>query len=473
MLEWLCDNLDLPMLVERADGTVEANAPARERMAGRDGDGLVPSLRLLLDDEVSTEQVANLVTQAQTGRQGELETVAGDRLLVRRDETGDVFAVVAPAGLATTASIKRRAAIADHTAGVSHELANALGAIAGWARLARQGNRVAEALELIEKSAETAWSVARHMLSDVSRNGSRPGQPATETIDMSTFVQDAARLLAPKAMRHEVQIRCSVAPEVAVQSDRGSLWSIVWNLAANAVEAMPSGGRVELHLAAARDKAVLTVTDNGPGMPDQVRERVFEPYFTTKGSGSGLGLAMVRRAVEKLGGQVAFHSAAGQGTSFQVTLPLSAHPVRSDRPQQGKHPSGVFMTEQLSGKFLIVEDDPALREMVSTALQMRGAEVIAVSDAETAQAQRGPFSMAVVDLLLPDQRGDHLIAALRERGVVERAVLATGTELPDNLADGGTPDAVLRKPFELEDLFGRLRDVLEDASVDHVGSPGL
>jgi len=86
--------------------------------------------------------------------------------------------------------------------------------------------------------------------------------------------------------------------------------------------------------------------------------------------------------------------------------------------------------------------------------------VVAEPDAEGARQQRGPFTTAVVDLLLSDQRGDHLIAELRRQGLIARAVLATGTELPDNLAEGGTPDAVLRKPFELEDLFERLREVM-------------
>jgi CheY-like chemotaxis protein len=91
---------------------------------------------------------------------------------------------------------------------------------------------------------------------------------------------------------------------------------------------------------------------------------------------------------------------------------------------------------------------------------MRGAEVVCVPDAKSALEQQGVFAMAVIDLLLPGMRGDELLARLRAAGLTQTAMLVTGTEPPSELSEGGTPDAVLRKPFELEDLFERLGELL-------------
>jgi two-component system, OmpR family, response regulator len=115
-------------------------------------------------------------------------------------------------------------------------------------------------------------------------------------------------------------------------------------------------------------------------------------------------------------------------------------------------------------RVLVVDDDLGLREMVSTALSMRGAEVVAVGTAEEALAQRGRFGVVIIDLLLGEMRGDALLAALRQSGLARLGLLMTGAEIPDALAPGGTPEAALRKPFELEELFDTLADVLKRAA---------
>ena len=124
-----------------------------------------------------------------------------------------------------------------------------------------------EALDLIEMSAESAWSAAQRVLRDLRSQR----EPIPESVDLSAFVDEAARLLGPKAMGKNVQIRTSIEPGLRVRGDRGSAWSIVWNLAANAVEALQPGGTVELRLAASGETAVLEVEDNGPGMSAEQR----------------------------------------------------------------------------------------------------------------------------------------------------------------------------------------------------------
>jgi len=436
MDQWLSDRLGLAVLWEDEQGRVVGNGPARELLGRSSFRELGPELAELLGLERDLEAE---LARARAGSPVELEARGRQRVLLTRRPGGGALAVIAPAR-----SAPDELQASDLAAGVSHELANALAAIAGWARLAKQGRRVQEALGLIQMSAESAWSAAQRLL----RDHRGPAEP--ETIDLSAFVDEAARLLAPKAMAKHVQVRTVIEPELHVFGNRGSAWSIVWNLALNAIEALPPGGSVELRLTGSDDAAVLVIEDDGPGMDPEQRQRAFEPYFTTKESGTGLGLPMVRRAVDQVGGRIELESGAGQGTRFTVALPRAESPARI---AEDKHKSGVFYTQPLDQRILVVEDDLGLREMIATALGMRGADVVAVESAEAALAQRTPFAIAIIDLLLPGMRGDMVLARLREAGIAQCGVLMTGTDLPAGLSGAGQPDFLLRKPFELEDLF--------------------
>jgi CheY-like chemotaxis protein len=296
------------------------------------------------------------------------------------------------------------------------------------------------------------------MLDEVGGARRRTAEP--DTIDLSAFVEDAAKLLTPKAVARNVAVRARIEPGLRIRGDRGAAWSIVWNLAANAVEALPKGGTVELRLSVRGAQVVLAVEDDGPGMTGEQRLRAFEPYFTTKPSGTGLGLALVRRAVAELEGEIELQSHVGLGTRFMVAFPLAAQPQPSRRNGGSKRSSGVYYAETIPGRILVVDDDASLREMIAAALSMRGADVIAVGSPEAALVEPGPFAVTVVDLKLPDLSGDALAARLRAAGSTSRVLLITGMEPPEHYAPGGVPDAVLRKPFELEELFDELSKLL-------------
>jgi signal transduction histidine kinase/CheY-like chemotaxis protein len=480
LIDWLFESSGAPVLRERAQGDVEANAPAAALLDGTPCPDMVTALRRISGDTITGAEVEQALERARRGEQVELTLGDDARLLLLQGAPGRAAAVM-PVRARETTTPDSPPARDDRVARASHELANALGSIAGWARLARQGERTDEALELIEKSADSAWRAARRLLGESS--GKEVGE--REGVDFSSFVDEAARMLGPRAEARRIHVRTVIEPGLRVAADRGSAWSIVWNLAANAVEALPEGGTVEIRVSSAGDKVVLGVEDNGPGMSEEEQRRAFEPYFTTKAAGTGLGLPTVRQACEELGGKVELRSRQGLGTRFSVVLPRledrdvarsaqqngprhtsypeNQHPQQQPRETQRSHAkrsSGVFYAEPIEGRILVVDDDEGLREMIATALGMRGAEVVAVDTPEAALREQGPFLLAVVDLLLPGMRGDALVAALRARGVITRAMLVTGTELPEDVAEAGRPDMVLRKPFELEDLFERLADLL-------------
>jgi signal transduction histidine kinase/CheY-like chemotaxis protein len=429
---------------EDAPGTVSAHGRARELFGRTSFATLGAALSHVLGPEWQRAEVEQAIARARSGTPTELIAPSGLQVRVASDGAGGAEVALLPAP---------RTAEPEVAARVSHELANALGAIAGWARLAKQGQRVAEALSLIEMSADSAWSAARRLL-----QGARTQPSSGDGIDLSAFVEEAAKLLGPKALAKGVRVLPVIEPGLRVHGDRGSAWSIVWNLGANAIEALGQGGCVELRVSAVGEDVRLEVVDDGPGMSEEQERRAFEPYFTTKPSGTGLGLAVVKQAVVELGGRIKLESRAGRGTRFTVDLPRN---VAGSRLPAGKRSSGVFYAEPLHERVLVVDDDLGLREMIATALGMRGADVVAVSDASSALAQRGPFGVVLADLHLADVRGDVLLSALRSSGAARVGLLMSGGELPEPCAAGGEPDAVLRKPFELEELFEALARVLD------------
>jgi signal transduction histidine kinase len=455
LIEWLCSNLGLPLIEEQPDGGLTLNDAARDMLGEGRYATFSNALGPLLGNEVDERTLHDALECARRGEPCELDLVEGLRALVSQNEQGRACVVLAPRDALDSVSLRRRALATDRAARVSHELANALGAIAGWAQLARQGARVDEALQLIEKSAENAWSAARAVLGEVSGQKAQGGGAVT---DLSAFTEEAGRLLLPQALKKGVSIHTHITPGLQVAGDRSSAWAIVWNLASNAIEALPAGGSVSLQLSEAGEHVRLCIADDGPGMSPEVRARIFEPYFTTKNSGSGLGLAMAKQAVIAMGGQIELDSEPALGTRFVVDLPRRRESHHAFRTPD-KRASGVFLADSLAGRILVVDDDASLREMIGTALQMRGAEVEVVASLTEALQLRGPFKLAVVDYLLGDQHGDVALAALRAAGLVNVGLLVTGTDVPRKLAAGGEPDAVLRKPFELEELFEHVADL--------------
>ncbi|MFW6050675.1 MAG: ATP-binding protein [Myxococcota bacterium] len=461
-LAWIACEVGLPLL-EGADGlVVRANGAACE-LLGRDpsGDELTAAAAALTGVPAGDAELAGLVSRV--GGAGSTAGAVGPggrwRLLVHADG-GRLWVVAAPARVSQAVRLEQRAAAADVAAGVSHEVANALSAIVGWAQLGREhpGPEAAETFSLIEDSARTARSAARRLLDAVRCHGDQ----APEAIDLAPLLEDVVRLLRPEARDHGLSLECRVPGGTWVLGTPSALFTVAWNLLHNAVEALEPGGRIVVSGAAQEGTVRLAVADDGPGMEEEQRLRVFEPYFTTKPTGTGLGLFMVKRAVEELGGRIVLDSARGRGTRFVVELPQARPPAAAAdgqaEPRLPRRRSGIHGRRDVEGvRVLLVEDDQTLREMMRTTLALQQARVDAVASGNEADALPGPYDLALVDLSLTDARGDQVVSRLRARGVVTAAALVTGASEPPNLDPGGRPDLWLRKPFEPSDLLETVR----------------
>lgn len=354
--------------------------------------------------------------------------------------------------------------LVDVAAAVAHEVANAVGAIAGWAELGsseHSGVDPRKALALISSCARSAEQAARLMLR-LSRG--EPEKPDDDPLDVSEVTGELLQLLSLTARQGRVGLAHQVEPGLCVRAGRGQWFSVLWNLVKNAIEASPASSQVSVLLYGDDDAVHLEVRDQGPGLDAAAQARVFTPYYTSKTQGTGLGLPLVQQTVRALGGRLELTSSLGAGCRFRVSVPRLLRrsaitsapdeaPVRSDAV-----PTGLSV---LDARVLVVDDDDALREMVATALSLRGARVVSARSGADALKVEGAFDIALVDMTLQDCRGDELLAHLRQQGAVHAAMLVTGTAQPPKLIPGGEPDDWLRKPFEISQLVDRVRRTLE------------
>ena len=459
LIRWIAHELRLALLEEEEDGRVIGNAEALGRL-GVAPSGELRSCALALLGAPDTSGLDAIIELAREGKQASIAPRPGVRVLAIPTGTGRAALLITSQDSAIAESIQAKAAAADLAAGVSHEVANALSAIAGWAQVARERPDMAppdEALSLIEKSAQ----VARDATQDLLRMVRNTNHERTRT-DLSVVIRDVVRLLRPEAQSKRVTVRAEVDDSNWVEGKRSQLFSIVWNLAHNAVQMVPAGGEVSIHTRQRGTLVELEVRDNGPGMSEAQKLRAFDRYFTTRAEGTGLGLAIVRGTVESLGGRIRLDTSPGRGTKFRIQLPEAGGKRESEMVPKPGRISRVMQPEAAEqAHVLVVEDDEGVRGLISTTLALSNVSSTCVGTAAEALQCKGPFSAALLDLTLPDERGDILLGKLRKAGLVTRAAIMSGAPPPDDADPDGSPERWLRKPFEPSDLLLTIRALVE------------
>ncbi|WP_207540410.1 hybrid sensor histidine kinase/response regulator [Sabulicella rubraurantiaca] len=366
---------------------------------------------------------------------------------------------------------QRLEALGQLAGGIAHDINNVMQAVGTGAALIRRRASDAAAVEslarMIEASAERGGSVTRRLLAFARR-----GELRAEAVDPESVLREIQEVLSHSldpAIQVEVQVD---APASRVFVDRGQLETVLLNLATNARDAMPSGGRLTLFLegreigpeAPAEDLpagryVVLGVSDTGAGMDAETLARASDPFFTTKdlGKGTGLGLAIARSFAEQSGGRLRLSSQPGQGTVAEILLPL----VEGEAKQAAVEvaPAGPRR------RILLVDDEGLVRATIARGLEEYGHTVLPAADAESALAllnAGAEVEVLVTDLAMPRMNGLDLIAAARVQRPGLPAVLVTGNAELDEARTGGLPPSpflVLRKPFGIAALAKGIDEV--------------
>jgi signal transduction histidine kinase/ActR/RegA family two-component response regulator len=377
-------------------------------------------------------------------------------------------------------------AIGQLTGGVAHDFNNLLTVILGNAELiGREPSAQARALaDDVRAAAERGAQLTRRLLAFARR---QPLEP--QVLDLDATVEGTRALLA-RTLGERVVVETRLAGALpCVVADPHQVENAVVNLAINARDAMPDGGRLVLatglvaldgDAAAQREippgrYAVLTVTDAGTGMPPEVLARAFEPFFTTKGPGrgSGLGLSTIYGFAKQSGGHVEIASEVGRGTTVRLYLPLApagARPTVETRREPTAEAPGAPAT------ILVVEDDDAVRQAVLRRLGALGYRTLAAADASSAleQLERHPeVSLLFTDVVMPGRMsGLDLAAAARGRAPGLPVLLTSGysEDVLTHEASGHTFD-LLPKPYRLDELAARVTALLGRAAPGPAG-PG-
>jgi hypothetical protein len=370
-------------------------------------------------------------------------------------------------------------AIGQLAGGIAHDFNNLMTVVLGYSEILRSTlpltAETVEGLNAIEYSAQRAADLSRQLLAFGRRQVLK-----LEVLDLDAVLRDMAGMLA-RVIGEDVELQVisggSLPP---VRIDRGQMEQVVLNLATNARDAMPDGGRLELRTSraeidasiagaqegpAAGSYVALDVTDTGSGMDEATRQRIFEPFFTTKdpGRGTGLGLSTVYGIVEQTGGAIRVHSEPGRGTSFRILLP--AVETEAAAPSAPAVPDRIVRgTETV----LLVEDHGAVRDLIRHALEHLGYTVVPCADAHEALALLPAVPavrLILLDLVMPRMGGLELFERLRAEGVTVRVLLMSGYAA-EAAVRGRLPDGVpfLPKPFTIAQLAAGVRQAIDGRS---------
>jgi len=367
-------------------------------------------------------------------------------------------------------------AIGTLAGGVAHDFNNLLTAILGNAAFLLESlgpdDERAEDVREIQKAGQRAAALTGQLLAFSRRQMVEP-----QVINLNTIITDTSRMLQ-RLIGEDIELRLSLDGGLSpVRADPGHMSQVLVNLAANARDAMPTGGRLTIETAnvildegfqqqhpeaTPGEYVMMAVSDTGVGIPPEIKDRIFEPFFTTKevGRGTGLGLSVVYGIVHQNEGIIVVESEPGHGTRFEIYLPALPGPAPEVAPGHEGFPRGGDET------ILLVEDEDIVREVASRILRSQGYTVLeARNGAEALQlcaAHAGPLHLLLTDVVMPQMSGQELARRAQAMRPEMRVLFTSGYS--DSVMQRQSPEmegTFLQKPFAVRELLGKVREVLD------------
>jgi two-component system cell cycle sensor histidine kinase/response regulator CckA len=373
--------------------------------------------------------------------------------------------------------VQKMEAIGQLAGGVAHDFNNLLTVISGFNRLLMEevadNQSATESCYEVAQAAERASALTKQLLAFSRRQILQP-----RVLDLNELVRGIEQM-ARRLIGEDIELVSRLSPDVAcVKADPGQIDQVIMNLIVNARDAMSAGGRVTIETANVElsddysrrhigvspgPYVMLSISDTGHGMTQEVVSRLFEPFFTTKekGKGTGLGLSIVYGIVKQNGGDIFVYSEPGKGTAFRIYLPrLSEAGLRLEAPAPTELQTG-------SGTILLVEDEEAVRKLTRQMLKRMGYSVIEAANGEEGVRMLGQdpqrFDLLITDVVMPGMNGRELaeycarlspgLRVLYMSGYADHAVIEHGMIEPDTV--------FIQKPFTPEDLHRKLCEVMD------------
>jgi CheY-like chemotaxis protein len=338
---------------------------------------------------------------------------------------------------------------------VAHDFNNLLTAVSGYGSLLHESTDPEArgyANELVSMQ-ERGTSLVRQLLSYARRD-----VMAAVPFDLALMLSSLTPLMQ-RVAGERVRLLVQVGETCAVLADPGQIEQVMLNLVANARDAMPDGGEVQVRCQRAAGRVLVEVRDTGQGIPESVRERIFDPFFTTKerSKGTGLGLSTAASIVREAGGTIEVESTLNQGTSFVISLPETDQVLTDAKPQRERTTSPLLGSNR---HIVVAEDNDSVRSYLKLMLERVGFRVSLARSGDEAAAQIEAMSrspdLLLTDVVLPGRTGPQLAADARVRFPDLPVLFMTGYAGEAGAHAEFVPEDTLAKPFSDRELMDRI-----------------
>ena len=359
--------------------------------------------------------------------------------------------------------------------GIAHEFNNILGIILGYLnilklRLDAPNQQVSDTLRIIERAAKDGAEIV-DKIQQFSKT--KPENEGTISVDMFDVINEAVEFTMPrwkseaqlKGIEYEVATNNLVASRYYVKCNPSELREVVVNIINNSIDAMPNGGKIEFSAKVDNGSVILSISDNGIGIKEDIKDKIFDPFFSTKDvKRSGLGMSVVHSIVKRYNGVISIDSRGGKGVTIYIKMPLCLAGLTK---REKKKESG----SDCKANILIIEDEEVILDMMKIILEKRGHKVFIAKDSSDGMKmyENNRYDVVLCDLAMPKVNGWKVAKHIKDFAAIKEMaktpfVLITGYELDtDNLnykKEG--VDFILKKPLEFDELNKMINDFITE-----------